>query len=207
LAVHGGHEVLSVSLSHRSVKRGIVLRQNYYNRESKHLVTQQSRYAHARQIKRPQTIHGNPYDGHTLTVSFHRLSLLPVPRSMSSLTWGTVATGYTDDVQIHVDIRRRGRTPRSLRHWMKRRGAVIGHLKREHRMDRNRLKGTESDRINAILCVAGMNFRKLQRFAAAFLRPLLRQYFAVVTGLGIALVIKELVGNSTIRKNEFFGIG
>jgi hypothetical protein len=53
----------------------------------------------------------------------------------------------------------------------------IGHVKREHRMDRNRLKGTEGDRINAILCAAGMNFRKLQRFAAAFLRSLFLQYF------------------------------
>ena len=63
---------------------------------------------------------------------------------------------------------------------MKRRAAIepgIGHLKREHRMDRNRLKGTDGDKINAILSATGMNFRKLQRFAVAFLRRLLVQYF------------------------------
>jgi len=63
---------------------------------------------------------------------------------------------------------------------MKRRAAIepgIDHLKREHRMDRNRLKGTEGDQINAILRAAGMNFRKLQRFAAAFLHRLLLHYF------------------------------
>jgi IS5 family transposase len=63
---------------------------------------------------------------------------------------------------------------------MKCRAAIepgIGHLKQEHRMDRNRLKGTEGDRINAILCAAGMNFQKLQRFAAAFLRHLLMPFF------------------------------
>ena len=63
---------------------------------------------------------------------------------------------------------------------MKRRAAIepgIGHLKREHRMDRNRLKGTEGDQLNAILCAAGMNFRKLQRFAAALLRRLLLRLF------------------------------
>jgi len=53
----------------------------------------------------------------------------------------------------------------------------IGHLKREHLMDRNRLKGTDGDQINAILSAAGMNFRKLQRFVAAFLRRFLLRYF------------------------------
>jgi len=44
-------------------------------------------------------------------------------------------------------------------------------------MDRNRLKGTDGDQINAILSAAGMNFRKLQRFVAAFLRRFLLRYF------------------------------
>ena len=50
---------------------------------------------------------------------------------------------------------------------MKRRAAIepsIGHLKQEHRMDRNRLKGKEGDRINAILSAAGMNISKLLRW-------------------------------------------
>ncbi|MFA7685050.1 MAG: IS5/IS1182 family transposase, partial [Syntrophales bacterium] len=46
----------------------------------------------------------------------------------------------------------------------------IGHLKREHRMDRNRLKGRLGDRINGLLSAAGMNFAKLLRWVAAFLR-------------------------------------
>jgi transposase, IS5 family len=56
---------------------------------------------------------------------------------------------------------------------MKRRAAVepeIGLQKRVHRMDRNRLKGILGDCPNAILSAAGMNFRKLLRLAAAFLR-------------------------------------
>jgi IS5 family transposase len=59
---------------------------------------------------------------------------------------------------------------------MKRRAAVepgIGHLKREHRMDRNRLKGNLSDQINAILSAAGINFKKLLRAATLFLRQIL----------------------------------
>jgi IS5 family transposase len=51
---------------------------------------------------------------------------------------------------------------------MKRRAAVepsIGHLKTEHRLERNRLKGVGGDAINAILSAASMNFQKLMRTA------------------------------------------
>jgi len=43
---------------------------------------------------------------------------------------------------------------------MKRRAAVepvIGHLKAEHRLGRNYLKGRDGDRINAVLAAAGYN--------------------------------------------------
>jgi transposase, IS5 family len=56
---------------------------------------------------------------------------------------------------------------------MKRRAAVepvIGHLKAEHRMGRNYLKGPEGDRINAILAAAGYNFHLLLRWLAELLR-------------------------------------
>jgi IS5 family transposase len=49
---------------------------------------------------------------------------------------------------------------------MKHRAAVepsIGHLKSEHRLERNRLKGTAGNAINAILAAAAMNFQKLLR--------------------------------------------
>jgi IS5 family transposase len=37
-------------------------------------------------------------------------------------------------------------------------------------MERNRLSGVEGDRFNAILSAVGMNFHKLLRWVAAFLR-------------------------------------
>ncbi|EMO43257.1 transposase DDE domain protein [Leptospira noguchii serovar Autumnalis str. ZUN142] len=40
---------------------------------------------------------------------------------------------------------------------------VISHLKHDHNMVRNFLKGKEEDRINAILSAAGFNFSKLIR--------------------------------------------
>ena len=42
-------------------------------------------------------------------------------------------------------------------------------------VDRNRLKGVEGDRLNAILSCAGMNFHKLLRWAADFLRQIFYQ--------------------------------
>jgi transposase, IS5 family len=64
---------------------------------------------------------------------------------------------------------------------MKRRAAiepVIGHLKAEHRMGRNYLKGTDGDRINAVLAAAGFNFHLLLRWLAALLRAWIRAWLA-----------------------------
>lgn len=115
--------------------------------------------------------HGNPYDGHTLPKVLEQVSdLVKLPEHVF-VDRGYRGHGYEGPVNVHVDKVRRGRTPKSLWRWMKRRAAVepsIGHLKQEHRMDRNRLKGVEGDRINAILSAAGMNFRKLLKFIESF---------------------------------------
>jgi IS5 family transposase len=61
-----------------------------------------------------------------------------------------------------------------IRREIKRRAAVepvIGHLKAEHRMDRNYLKGR--DRINAVVAVAGYNFGLLLRWLKRLLRALI----------------------------------
>jgi IS5 family transposase len=68
---------------------------------------------------------------------------------------------------------------------MKRRAAVepsIGHLKSEHRLERNRLKGTAGNAINAILAAAAMNFHKLLgAFWRIFLSRLLAIWNALLT--------------------------
>ncbi len=69
------------------------------------------------------------------------------------------------------------RVTAAIRREMKRRAAiepVIGHLKAEHRMDRNHLKGRQGDRINAVLAAAGYNFGLLLRWLAELLRDLIR---------------------------------
>lgn len=122
-------------------------------------------------------LHGNPYDGHTLSQAIEQLERIAKSPEHAFVDMGYRGHEHTGSVQVHVDKRQRGRTARSLWKWMKRRAAIepgIGHLKHEHRMDRNRLKGPEGDRINAILSAAGMNFRKLLRCTANFLRRLLQ---------------------------------
>ena len=85
---------------------------------------------------------------------------------------GYLGDGYTVDSHVYLNKRRRSRTAQSVRRWMKRRAAIetgIGHLKQEHRMDRNLLKGVTGDRINALLSATGMNLRKLLRILADLL--------------------------------------
>jgi IS5 family transposase len=125
-------------------------------------------------------VHGNQYDGRTLADTIKQIERIAVSPQHVFADMGYRGHDYDGDIEVHVDKRRRGRTARSLWRWMKRRAAIepgIGHLKREHRMDRNRLKGTIGDRINAILSATGMNFAKLLRWAAAFLRFIFESLF------------------------------
>ena len=124
-----------------------------------------------------KALHGNPFDGHTLG---------PVVADMESLT-GIEAR------RIHVDKGYRGhnhpnkfkvwisgqvrRVTKTIRREMKRRAAVepvIGHVKNDHRMDRNYLKGRDGDRVNAVLAAAGYNFSLLLRWLRLLLRKILR---------------------------------
>ena len=114
---------------------------------------------------------GNPYDGHTLAAQMKQVeSLIANQVSEVYVDMGYRGHDYDGPVTVYVDKRRRGKTPPALWRWMKRRAAVepsIGHLKSEHRLERNRLKGVEGNAINAVLSVAAMNFHKL---LGAFLR-------------------------------------
>ena len=134
---------------------------------------------------------GNPYDGHTLSDTLKQVERIVRKPEHVFVDMGYRGHGYTGDAAIHVDKRRRGRTAKSLWRWMKRRAAIepgIGHLKREHRMDRNRLKGKDGDRINAILSAAGMNFAKLLRWVADFLREIFCWLFGCQRTLSISPV-------------------
>ena len=64
--------------------------------------------------------------------------------------------------------------------------AVIGHVKAEHRMDRNYLKGRVGDRINAVLAAAGYNFGLLLRWLAELLCAIIRAFAETVPAQKIA---------------------
>jgi IS5 family transposase len=75
--------------------------------------------------------------------------------------------------------RQKRRVTLAIKREMKRRAAVepvIGHLKEDHRMDRNYLAHRHGDANNAVLAAVGYNFRRLIRW----LRILLRLFPAVL---------------------------
>ena len=96
---------------------------------------------------------GNPYDGHTLAAQMKQVeSMIGDSVGEVHVDMGYRGHDYEGAAKVHIDKRQRGRTPRALWRWMKRRAAVepsIGHLKNEHRLERNRLKGIAGDAINA----------------------------------------------------------
>ena len=84
--------------------------------------------------------------------------------------------------RVYTAGQKRRMTPQ-IKREMRRRAAVepvIGHIKNEHRMDRNYLFHSSGDAINAVLAAAGYNFRLLLNWLRLLLRlclaALLTQY-------------------------------
>jgi transposase, IS5 family len=120
-----------------------------------------------------RALEGNPYDGHTLQSTIDEvISTAGVEPDHAYVDMGYRGHDYEGECQIHVGRRRRGSIAKSLWRWMRRRAAIepsIGHLKEHRRMERCRLKGTEGDKVNAVLSAAGMNFAKLLAALGALL--------------------------------------
>jgi transposase, IS5 family len=109
-----------------------------------------------------------------------------------------MSTGAIADTIMRTSFRVRitGQTRRVTRpicREMKRRAAVepvIGHLKAEHRMGRNYLKGRDGDRANAILAAAGSHFALLPRWLRGLLHGLLQALFAPLALPPISLKLR-----------------
>lgn len=73
---------------------------------------------------------------------------------------------YEGEAEVHIDKTHRGRTPQTIWKKLKQRARiepVIGHLKKETRMEINLLGRLLGDKVNSLLSGAGLNFRKLCR--------------------------------------------
>jgi len=112
-----------------------------------------------------QALHSNPYDGHSLKEMLVQVKSLTgrIPKS-AYCDQGYRGHGYEGDTTVHIVDRKHKRLSRTERHWRGRRSAiepVIGHLKHDHRMGRNYLKGVTGDHLNALMSGCGRNLRKL----------------------------------------------
>ena len=109
---------------------------------------------------------GNPYDGHTLKDVIPGMEELignEVKKILADAGYRGHNAPDTHKFRVYTQGQKRGVSP-AIKKQMKRRAAiepVIGHVKNEHRMNRNYLAHTMGDRINAILAAAGYNFRLL----------------------------------------------
>ena len=119
---------------------------------------------------------GNPYDGHTL-----KENLLSAEKTVKELGYkveeaavdlGYRGHNYEGDVKVNVVKRNLKGLKLSFKKFLKRRSAIeagISHLKRDSRLDRNYLKGTKGDKLNAVLSACGYNLRLILAFVYFFL--------------------------------------
>jgi IS5 family transposase len=138
-----------------------------------------------------KALHGNPFDGHTLApmiADLERLTGVETRRIHAAKGYRGHRHKEKFRVWISGQVRR---VTATIRREMKRRAAVepvIGHLKAEHRLGRNYLKGRDGDRMNAVLAAAGFNFHLLRRWLEALLRALILMLLSSSTRQAISPV-------------------
>jgi len=132
-------------------------------------------------------LHGNPYDGHTLKDALQQVT--------QNTGWQPLHAycdkGYRGvakeikETEVHLSGKKKKSMKASLWKWYARRSAIepiFGHLKSDHRLERNHLQGKDGDRINAIMSGCGFNLRKLLRaFFLSIVRWLLGRHFEHVS--------------------------
>ena len=112
-----------------------------------------------------KSLPGNPYDGHTLQACIEQARRVTgVAPTEAYADRGYKGHGcHTDFFKVWISGSKRGVT-KAIERKLKRRNAVepvIGHMKSDGRLARNFLKGIEGDAMNALLCGAGHNLRKI----------------------------------------------
>ena len=132
-----------------------------------------------------EALHHNPIDGHTLKGALKQVWRLVGWEPQNAYC----DKGYQGNPKqlgktaIHLATRRKNSMKASEWRWFRRRNAiepVIGNMKEDNRMDRNYLKGTDGDKMNAILAACGFNLQKLLR---AFFCLIFKELFGLKSSL------------------------
>lgn len=114
-----------------------------------------------------KALHDNPYDGHTLAGAVSQCTALTeVEPKRIMVDRGYRGHDYLGSALVHVAGSIPKTATRAFRKMLKRRSVIeptIGHLKSDHRMERNYLKGKTGDKVNALMSAIGYNFMKLIR--------------------------------------------
>jgi len=113
------------------------------------------------------TFKGNPFDGHTLPEQLDQIKRLSDMTVLSAVVdRGYRGRKWIDETKVEIP----GNGKRSDSYYQKQKARkkfcrragiepVIGHLKQDHRMQRNYLKGAVGDAINTMLAAAGYNLK------------------------------------------------
>lgn len=110
---------------------------------------------------------GNPFDGHTLPEQLDQIKRLSGMNVKNALVdRGYRGRKWIDDTKVEIPGAGKPTdsyyTKQKARKKFCRRAGiepVIGHIKQDHRMQRNYLKGTLGDAINTMLAAAGYNLK------------------------------------------------
>lgn len=110
-----------------------------------------------------EALDGNPYDGHTLKGSLAKIKkIIGIPPKEVYVDKGYKGNG-AESTKVYISGQKRGVTS-SIKKRLKKRQAVepiIGHLKHDHGMSRNYLRGSIGDKINAVCAAIGFSLNKL----------------------------------------------
>lgn len=126
---------------------------------------------HSRIIVGAIAFEGNPYDGHTLDKQLEQVQRLTGKMPEVAI----VDRGYRGRKTVNdVEICTPGKLKVSATQYQKQKTRkrfraragiepIIGHVKHDHRMERNYLAGVIGDQINTILAATGFNLMKMLR--------------------------------------------
>lgn len=114
---------------------------------------------------------GNPYDGHTLKDALDQVERLTGKRPEECFVDRGYKKHEEKQAQVYLSRQKQNGLTQALRKAIKRRNAIepiIGHLKSDHQLNRNYLKGTVGDGMNAIMSGVGYNLRAILRMLRIF---------------------------------------